>query len=178
MTRIVVMTSLAFALFISPALAERGLFSEGKQSFGLGLNGGDGGIEFSGGYGYFIRDGLKPETSMRFSYSKSGDATLKALDWEVGARYYVSKPEPISPLAHVFATVTRLDFSDTLIDGAYTHYGFGVAGGVFVLVGRAVGIEVTGGVLQRFSVDPELVDHDVVTDEIEPFYRIGISLVF
>jgi hypothetical protein len=179
MNRMITLATLLAALAVAPlASAERGLFSEGKQSFGLGLGGGGDSFVFAGGYGYFISDGLKPSTSVRFTWSRSGDATSKQLDWEVGARYYFTEPKPISPLAHVFTTVTRLGYEHTVVDGNYTYYNVGVAGGIFMLVGRSIGIEVTGGVVQYMGVDPELLDHDVVPDEPDPFYRLGVSLMF
>jgi hypothetical protein len=160
------------------ARAEMGLFSEGKQSFGLGLGGGADQFVFSGGYGLFVRDGLKPSTSIRFSWSRTGDASTEQLDWEVGARYYFSKPEPISPLAHVFTTVTRLSYDHPTLTGDYVYGNLGVAGGVFILVGRAIGLEVTGGLLQYLGADEELIRADVLPDGIDPFYRLGLSLLF
>ncbi len=174
-TLAILITCLALS---STASAEMGLFSEGKQSFGLGLGGGTDQFVFSGGYGMFVRDGLKPSTSVRFSWARSGDTSTKQLDWEVGARYYFTKPEPISPLAHVFTTVTRLSYDHTLLNGDYVYGNLGVAGGVFVLVGRAIGLEVTGGLLQHLGVDEELLQADVVPDGLDPFYRFGLSLLF
>ena len=179
MSRMLVLGALALCLGWSPgAQAEMGLFSEGKQSFGLGLGGGGDQFVFSGGYGLFVRDGLKPATSVRFSWSRSGDATTKQLDWEVGARYYFSEPKPVSPLVHGFTTLTRLSFDHPLSSSDDVFGNVGLAGGVFILVGEAIGLEVTGGFLQHFDVDEELLRQDIVSDELEPFYRIGLSLMF
>ena len=169
---------LASLTIASPAKAEMGLFSEGKQSFGLGLGGGADQFVFSGGYGLFVRDGLKPSTSIRFSWSRAGDASTKQLDWEVGARYYFSEPKPISPLAHVFTTVTRLAYDHTLLNGDYVYGNMGVAAGVFVLIGEAIGLEVTGGLLTYIGVDEELLQADIIPDGVDPFYRLGVSLLF
>jgi len=162
----------------STARAEMGLFSEGKQSFGLGLGGGADQFVFSGGYGLFVRDGLKPATSIRFSWSRAGDASTKQLDWEVGARYYFSKPKPISPLVHVFTTLTRLSYDHTVLSGDYVYGNMGVAGGVFVLIGEAIGLEITGGLLHYIGVEEELIRADVIPDGVDPFYRLGVSLLF
>jgi hypothetical protein len=179
MIRTAALATTLLCLALSPtASAEMGLFSEGKQSFGLGLGGGTDQFVFSGGYGVFVRDGFKPATSLRFSWSRSGDASATQLDWEVGARYYFTKPEPISPLAHVFTTITRLNYEHTLLAGDYVYGNLGVAGGVFILVGQAVGLEVTGGLLQYLGADEELIRADVLPDGIDPFYRLGISLLF
>jgi hypothetical protein len=179
MTRKIALAILLASLALAPAVgAERGLFSEGKQSFGLGLGGGGDSFVFSGGYGYFVSDGLKPSTAIRFTWIRSGDATSKQLDWEVGARYYFTKPAPISPIAHVFGTLTRLGYEHTVLDGNYTYYNVGVAGGIFMRVGPSIGLELTGGMLQYMGADQELIDSDVVPDEPEPFYRLGVSLMF
>lgn len=179
MIRITTLAIALLSLSLSPlAHAEMGLFSEGKQSFGLGLGGGADQFVFSGGYGLFVRDGLKPSTSVRFSWARSGDATTKQLDWELGARYYFSKPEPLSPLAHVFTTVTRLSYDHTVLNGDYVFGNVGLAAGVFVLVAEAIGLEVTGGAMIHVGVDEELIRADVIPEGLDPFYRMGLSLLF
>ena len=177
--RITTISAVMLCLSSSPhAAAEMGIFSEGKQSFGLGLGGGSDQFVFSGAYGLFVRDGFKPETSVRFSWSRSGDATTKQLDWEIGARYYFTKPEPVSPLAHAFTTFTRLSFEHPVSSVDDVFGNVRIAAGVFVLVGQAIGMEVTGGFLQHFAVEEELIRQDIISDELEPFYRIGLSLMF
>lgn len=179
MIRTTALAATILCLVIAPtASAEMGLFSQGKQSFGLGLGGGTDQFVFSGGYGLFVRDGLKPSTSLRFSWSRAGDASSTQLDWEVGARYYFTKPEPISPLAHVFTTITRLNYEHTVLQGDYVYGNLGVAAGVFMLLGQAVGLEVTGGLLKYLGADEGLIRAGVLPDGLDPFYRLGISLLF
>lgn len=157
--------------------AEDSLFSQGRMNISLGAGGGAGTFTVAGNFGYFVTDGLRPGVATRYTYQDQSSYSTHEVEGELSLRYYLMDADPIAPFVVVDTTVVHLDYSGAFND-AYTYFGVGAGGGLFVRVARSMGIEVVAGAVHYLGVDRVLTQSGAVPDGIAFRWNVGLALFF
>ena len=164
---------------------KKGLFSKGRMNVGLGAGGATGTFTVAGNFGYFVLDGLRPGIATTYTYKKQSGYTTNEVVGELSLRYYVMEPAPIAPFVVVDTSIIHLSFGGDYvktfggaIDGDYTYYGVGAGAGLFVRMGKSLGIEGIVGAVQYLGVDSVLTERKAVPEGISFRWSVGLALFF
>lgn len=161
-----------------PAGAQ-GRFDEGRMTLGLGGGGGQGSFHVAGNFGYFVVDRLRPGISLAYSWQDLDPGAMHTFETSASLRYYFFEHEMVSPFAlvetgHIHMVVS--DFSEAL-DGEFDYFSVAGGGGVFVVLGQAFGLEVTGGIIQYLGADDALTKSGVIEEGPAFWWNVGFALV-
>jgi len=176
-TTLLLIPALMLMLLAPPASAERrGLFDQGKVSFGLSGGFGNRSVSVGGGFGYFVIDKLQPSVGLSYSYFNGDVASTHQLRTSLELRYYLVETDLISPFlftdaAHIFMAYRGL------VDEDHNFFYTGGGAGILLILGGRLGLTIGIGIGAYLGEDEILITRGVLPDGVAISGRFGLSFI-